>query len=67
MAKSYNNISNELINDAKLLRLNLHILALGYLEKEVSHFIELSTKDKDKEEDDQLEPQISNLKKEKIK
>ena len=67
LAKSYNDISNELIDDTKLLRLNLHILALGYLEEGASHFTKLPTKDKGEEEDDQTEPQVSNLEEEKNK
>ena len=67
LAKSYDDINNKLIDDAKLLWLNLHILALGYLEKKASRFTELPTKDKGEEKVNQTEPQVSDLEKEKNK
>ena len=48
LAKSYDNINNEPIIDAKLSKLNFHILALGYLKEGVSHFTKLATKIQDK-------------------
>lgn len=33
-----------------MLKLNLYILALGYLEKKAFHFMEVVTKNKDEEE-----------------
>ena len=67
LANSYDDISNGLIDNAKLLWLNLHILALGYLEEKASHFTELPNKDKGEEEDDQAKPQVSDLEEEKNK
>lgn len=62
LAKNYNNISDELIDKTKLSRLNFSILALRYLEKRVSCFIELATKNKDKEEnEDDQKPSIFDL------
>ena len=67
MAKSYNDISNGLIDNAKLLWLNFHILALGYGEDKAFRFINLLTQNKSKEEDHQTKPQVSDLKEEKNK
>ena len=67
LAKSYNDISNELIDNAKLLWLNLYILALKYLEKGASRFTELLIEDEGEEKDDQAELQVFNLKEEKNK
>ena len=52
LAKSYNDISNGLIDDTKLLRLNLHILVLRYLEERASRFIKLVIKNEGEKEDD---------------
>ena len=67
LANSYNNISDGLIHDAKLLWLNLYILALGYLEKRALRFTKLSTEDKGEKEDHQVKPQVPNLKEKKNK
>lgn len=68
MTKSYNDNSNALIADTKLLQLNLHILTLEYLEEEASHFIELSIKDKSEEENEyNLQLQVFDSKEEKNK
>ena len=67
LAKSYDDISDRLINDAKLLRLNLYILALRYLKEGASCFIELPTKDEGEEKNDPAKSQVSNLEKEKNK
>ncbi len=67
MAKSYNDTSDGLIDNAELLWLNLHISALGYLEEKTSRFTELPTKDEGEKEDDQAERQVSDLKEEKNK
>ena len=49
------------------MKLNLHILALGYLEDGPSYFMEIiKSKDKDKEEQNN-EPPVSNSEKEKKK
>lgn len=65
LAKSYDNISDEQINEVTLLRLNLHISALGYLKERISHFTKLATKDKNEEEyEDDQESLVSNSKEE---
>ncbi len=51
LAKSYNDISDALIADADLLRLSLHISALGYLEEGASRFTKLPTEDEQNEDD----------------
>lgn len=45
MAKNFIDISDTLINDANLSRLDLHILGLGYLQEGVSRFMEVITED----------------------
>ncbi len=68
MAKSYNDINDELIDNTKLLWLNLYILALEYLKEGVYHFIELPIEDKsDEKNEDNQESQVSNSEKEKNK
>lgn len=59
------NISNTLINDANLLRLDLYILGPSYLKEGVSCFIKVITEDK--VQDIAEEPGISNSKNEKKK
>lgn len=50
LAKSYNDIRDELIVEAKLSRLNFHILVLKYLEEKISRFTELATKNEDEDD-----------------
>ena len=47
--------------------MNFHTLALGYLEEEAFSFTELLMNNKDKEKDNQVEPEVSDLEKEKNK
>ena len=56
-------ISNTLINNANLLRLDQHILRPGYLEKGVSRFTEVIMEDKVQEIVEELE--VSDSKEEK--
>ncbi len=65
LTKSYNDISNVVINDTDFLRLKLHILPLGYLEEGTYYFIKLPTEVV--ENKDNLELQVSDLEEEKIK
>lgn len=65
MTKSYNDISNEPINEAKLSRLNFYISVLGYLEEVASCFTELVTDNEYEEEnEDNQEPPVSDLEEE---
>lgn len=66
MVKHFKDISNDPINDDDLLRLNLHILILGYIEEGICCFTEIAIKDEDEEEQDK-KPQVFNFLKEKIK
>lgn len=61
-AKNFITISNDPISDVELLKLNFHILALGYLEEKPSYFTEVATNIK--EELPEL-PQVSDSEKEK--
>lgn len=45
MAKNFKKISNAFIDDTNLSKIDLHISVPGYLKEEISHFIEISTKD----------------------
>lgn len=70
MAKNYDKISNNSINNAKLLKLNLYISVLRYLKEGAIRFIEVKTKndktDK-KNENNQAMAIIFNLEEEKSK
>ncbi len=52
MAKSFDIIDDELIDDAELLWLNLYISVLEYLKEGASHYTELPTEDKNEEENE---------------
>lgn len=70
MAKNYNEISNNCIDDTKLLRLNLHILVLGCLKKGDIYFTKVKTNNNkvdEKNEDDQVTAIVSDLEEEKNK
>lgn len=62
MVKNHDEISDDIIDDTKFPRLNLHISVLGYLEEGGIHFIGIKTKEKmDKEnEDEQVVVIVSN-------
>ena len=66
LAKNYKEISHRFVNDPKLLRLNLYILALGYLKERAIYFIKLLTKKKNGEKNGgNQELQVSDLEEEK--
>lgn len=67
MAKNFNDISDDLIDDGDLLRLDLHISAPGYLEEGGSRFTEVATEDDDEENEDAEEPEVSDSEAEKKK
>lgn len=60
LAKTYNDISNEQINEAKLSRLNFYISTLGYLEEIASRFKELAIENKDNGENEDEDMPMSN-------
>ena len=67
LAKNFNIISDNPIAKNNLLKLNLHISALGYLEDGTSRFTKvIEDEDKDKKKQDD-EPEVSNSKEEKRK
>lgn len=65
MANIFIDISNTLIDNANLSRLDLQILGPGYLKEGISHFTEVITEDKVQEIAEESE--VSNSKKEKKK
>ena len=68
LAKNFDGISNELIADGDLSKLDIHILALGYLEKGRSRFIEVTEDDnKELDKDAKKEPMVSDWEEEDIK
>lgn len=67
MDKIFNDFSNDLINNKELAKLELHILAVGYLEEDLSHFTEELTKDNNEDKTDAKEPEVFDSKKEKEK
>lgn len=67
MAKNFNNISDNLIDDNDLLRLDIHILVPGYLKKERPYFTDITTKNNNEENEDAKEPEVSNFEEEKKK
>lgn len=67
LAKNFEIINDNFIAKNNLLKLNLYILALGYLENRLSYFMEIiKNKNEDKKEQNN-ELQISYFKKEKKK
>lgn len=52
LTKTYNDISVEPIDEAKFIIPTFHILALGYIEKGVSRFTQLTTENKNKGENE---------------
>ena len=65
MAKNFNDINSNFINNSDLLKLNLQILILDYLEKKTFCFIKVVIKDKNKKNENIKELKIFNSKKEK--
>lgn len=63
LVKTDQNIDNELIDEVKLSSLNFYILALKYLERVVSYYTKLATKNKDERENKHEKLPISNSKK----
>lgn len=68
LAKNFDNVNNKLIADRDLSRLNIYILALGYLEERKPRFIEVTEENnKEVNQDAKEKPMISNSKEEILK
>lgn len=64
MAKNFNGVSTELIDNKTLLRLNIYILATKYLEKKASYFTKATKDNKKANEDSKEVEMVSNSEKE---
>ena len=65
MAKNFDTISNNLIIKNNLLKLNLHILVLGYVEDRLSYFIEIIRDENEDKKNKTINYKSSILKKKK--
>lgn len=63
MAKNLNVVSKKLIEDKALLRLNMHISAIGYLEKSTFCFTKITGDDEEMIKDGRKTETISNSEK----
>ncbi len=67
LAKNFDQVSNELIAEKDLLRLDVHISAPGYLEEEKPCFTKVTEEYKEKSNRDNAEEKPTNLEEKAIK
>ncbi len=66
-AKNFDQVSNELIAEADLLKLDIYISALGYLEEGRSRFSEITEEYEEESNRDNVEEEPTDLEQEVIK
>lgn len=67
LTKNFDLVSNKLIFEKDLLRLDIHILVLGFLEERKPCYTKVTEKYKEKSNRDDIKEEYTNLEKEAIK
>lgn len=68
LAKNFNDVSNELITDADLSKLDIHISVPGYLKEGKPYFVGvIEDENKESDQDAKEKPMVSDSKEENIK